>query len=255
MIDLTKKKKFYVTTPIYYVNAEPHIGHAYTTITADIIARWHRLNGEDVFFLTGTDEHGEKIQKAAEQAGKPAQKFVDDIAAKFKDTWKLLNISYDDFIRTTEKRHEKSVNAATEVIAKNGDIYKGSYEGLYCVGCENFKTETELVNKKCPDHPSLELKFLKEESYFFRLRKYQSKLLKYYEKNPDFISPQFRADEIKNRVKEGLKDLSITRLKLKWGIPFILDKNHVNYVWFEALMNYFSGLGFPEGEKFKKYWP
>jgi methionyl-tRNA synthetase len=248
-------KKFYITTPIYYTNNVPHIGHAYTTIAADVIARWHRLKGEKVFFLTGTDEHGEKIQKAAEAAGKPTKEFVDEIVAKFKEAWRVLNISYDDFIRTTEERHKKVVEKIIKLVNAKGDIYKGVYEGLYCVGDESFKTESELVNGRCPDHPNLELQLRKEETYFFRLSKYQKKLLDFYEKNPEFLSPSFRAEEIKNRVREGLKDLSITREKLKWGIPFPLDKKLVTYVWFDALTNYISALGWPNGKLFKQFWP
>ncbi|MBI2547085.1 MAG: methionine--tRNA ligase [Candidatus Aenigmarchaeota archaeon] len=253
---LPKKKKFYITTPIYYVNSQPHLGHAYTTIVADMIVRWHRLKGEDVFFLTGTDEHGEKIQKAAEQAGKPTGQFVGEISEKFKAAWKSLNISFDDFIRTTEKRHEKVVMEFTKTVYDKGDIYKGSYEGLYCYGCENFKTTTELVNGRCPDHPTIALEQISEGTYFFRLSKYQKKLLQFFEKNPEFISPVNRREEIINRVKDGLKDLSITRPKdrVKWGIEFPADKGQVIYVWFEALTNYLTAVEWPKGKKFK-YWP
>ncbi len=249
------KKKFYVTTPIYYVNDSPHLGHAYTTIVADVLARWHKLKGEDVFFLTGTDEHGEKIEKAANSVGKAPKKFTDEVSERYKLIWKTLGISYDDFIRTTEERHEKVVKKIIELINKNGDIYKGFYEGLYCTGCESFKTETEIVNGKCKDHPSLELKLLKEETYFFRLSKYQKKLLQFYKDNPEFLSPVFRAPEIINRVKEGLKDLSISRKNLKWGIKFPLDNSHTVYVWLDALINYVSALGWPDGKSFKKFWP
>ncbi|TAL46911.1 methionine--tRNA ligase [archaeon] len=250
-----KFAKFYITTPIFYVNAEPHIGHAYTAIATDILARWHRLKGEDVLFVTGTDEHGEKIEKAAEAASKTTKEFVDEVSATFKNAWKKLNISNDDFIRTTEERHKKIVKEIIEKVNGNGDIYKGFYEGYYCTGCESFKTETEIVDGKCPDHPNLKLKLLKEETYFFRLSKYQDQLLELYKKNPDFLSPKFRAPEIINRVKEGLKDLSITRQKLEWGIPFPLDESHVTYVWVEALINYISVLGGPNGKLFKKFWP
>lgn len=248
-------KKFYLTTPIYYVNGPPHLGHAYTSIAADVVARWHRLNGEKVFFLTGTDEHGLKIEKAAEAAGKSPKEFVDEITAQFQNAWKVLNISYDDFIRTTEKRHEKVVKDFIEKSNKNGDIYKGSYEGLYCTGCESFKTESEIKNNHCQDHPNIELKKLKEETYFFRLSKYQKKLLKFYDDNPEFLSPAFRADEIKSRVKEGLKDLSITRKDLKWGITFPLENGFVIYVWFDALTNYISAIGGADGKLFKEFWP
>lgn len=254
MINFAKKKgKFYVTTPIYYVNDVAHIGHAYTTIAADILARWHRLKGEEVLFLTGTDEHGEKVEAAAVKIGKTPQEFVDSVVVRFEEVWKKLNISYDDFIRTTEKRHEKVVAELVKKINENGDIYKGEYEGWFCIPCESFWTDFQLKNGKCPEC-GRDVQKLKEESYFFRLGKYQEKLLKFYEDNPEFLSPQFRAQEIISRVKGGLKDLSITRSALKWGIPFPLDKKHVVYVWFEALTNYISALGWP-GKKFKKFWP
>lgn len=250
----TFRKKFYITTPIYYVNDVPHIGHAYTTIIADILARWHRLRGEDVFFLTGTDEHGEKVENAARKAGKSPKEFVDEIVKKFLEVWKKLNISYDDFIRTSEKRHEKVVVELIKKIFANGDIYKGEYEGWYCTPCETFWTEIQLIDGKCPEC-GREVKKVKEEAYFFRLSKYQKKLLEFYEKNPNFLSPKFRAKEILNRVKGGLKDLCITRTTVKWAIPFPLDKKHFLYVWIDALTNYISALGWPEGEKFKKFWP
>lgn len=249
------KKKFYVTTPIYYVNDSPHLGHAYTTIVADVLARWHRLKGEDVFFLTGTDEHGEKVEKAAVAFGKLPKKFTDEVSERYKHVWKTLNISYDDFIRTTEERHEKVVKKIIELVYKNGDVYKGFYEGLYCTGCESFKTETEIVNGKCKDHPTVELKFLKEETYFFKLSNYQKPLLQFYKNNPEFLSPVSRAPEIVNRVKEGLKDLSISRKNLKWGIKFPLDESHTVYVWLDALINYISALDWPDGKLFEKFWP
>lgn len=257
MIDfpVKSKKKFYITTPIYYVNGPPHLGHAYTTIAADVLTRWHRLKGDDVFFLVGTDEHGEKIEKAAQAAGKSPKEFVNEIAQQFKKTWDFLDISYDDFIRTTEERHKKFVEDFIKIVNKKGDIYKGNYEGLYCIGCESFKTETELVDGKCTEHPNIELKKLKEETYFFKLSKYQKRLLEFYEKNPEFLSPKSRAPEIINRVREGLKDFSITREKLKWGIPFPLDNSHVVYVWFDALPNYISAFGGTKGKLFKKFWP
>ena len=246
-------KGFYITTPLYYLNSTPHIGTAYSTIAADVIARWHRLKGEKVLFLTGTDEHGEKVQQAADSSKKPVKEFVDDLSADFKKTWDDLNISYDDFIRTTENRHKKVVKEFIEIAEKKGDIYKGEYEGHYCVGCENFKTDADLVNGKCPDHKK-KPELRKEETYFFKLSKYQKQILEFYEKNPEFLSPN-QADEIKNRVKEGLKDLSITRVNLKWGIPFPLDEKHVTYVWFDALINYISALGGKSGAKVKDFWP
>ena len=254
MINFAKKKgKFYITTPIYYANAPAHLGHAYTTIAADILAKWHRLKGENVLFLVGTDEHGEKIEAAAVKAGKTPQGFVDDIVGSFKDVWKKLNISYDDFIRTTEKRHEKTVTEFIKKIDKNGDIYKGEYEGWFCIPDESFWTDLQLKGGKCPEC-GREVQKVKEEAYFFRLSKYQEKLLKFYEKNPEFLSPKLRSQEIINRVKGGLRDLCITRETLKWGIPFPLDKKYLVYVWFEALINYVSALCWPS-VKFKKFWP
>lgn len=250
---LPSRSKFYITTPIYYVNDVPHIGHAYTTIVADVLARWHRLNGEDVFFLTGTDDHGKKVATAAKEAGKTPQAFADSVVKRFHEAWKKLNISNDDFIRTTEKRHEKVVVEIIKLMEKAGDIYKGEYEGWYCTPDETFLTETQLVNGKCPEC-GRDVETVKEESYFFRLSKYQKALLDLYKKNPDFISPKNRRQEIINRVQAGLKDLSITRETVKWGIPYPGDPKHVVYVWVDALTNYLSAIDYP-GAKFKKYWP
>ena len=247
------KKKYYITTAIDYLNAKPHIGHAWEKIVADVLARWHRLNGEDVFFLTGTDEHGEKVARAAEQSGIEIKKFVDGLAKEFKNSWEKLNISFDRFIRTTDSDHEKLVQEFIKKIFDNGDIYKGDYEGYYCVPCEAFYTESEAPDRICPIHKK-PLELLKEESYFFKLSKYQDKLLEFYKQNPEFISPVHRRDEIINRINEGLKDLSITRKAIKWGVPFSIDKNFVLYVWVDALLNYITALGWPKG-KFKKYWP
>ncbi len=251
--------KFYVTTPIYYVNDKPHIGHAFTTVAADILARWHRLSGDDVFFLTGTDEHGEKNQKAADAKGKTPQEFVDELAVVYKDVWKKINISYDAFQRTSSATHEAAVAEFVSRMEKNGDIYKGDYEGWYCTPDETFFTELQLVNGKCPSC-GREVKKIREESYFFKLSKYQEKLLQYYDKNPEFLSPSFRADEIKNRVKDGLKDLSITRTAVKWAIPFPSNKEHTIYVWVDALISYLSGIGWPSGKSdsnndARAYWP
>ncbi len=251
MIELPK---FYVTTPIYYVNDRPHIGHAYTTIVADVVARWHRLKGDEVFFLTGTDEHGEKAEQAASKAGKSPKEFVDGIVDQYKQAWKSLNISYDYFIRTSDPTHEAIVSKLIERIEDAGDIYKGFYEGWYCVPDETFWTDLQLVDGKCPEC-GRGVKKVKEESYFFKLSKYQGRLLKFYEKNPSFLSPKFRAKEIINRVSDGLKDVSITRTTIKWGVPFPLDKSHTVYVWVEALFNYVSALDWPDGEKFRKFWP
>lgn len=253
MIDFAKKG-FYITSPLYYTNGSPHVGHAYTTIVADVIARWHRLNGDKTFFLTGTDEYGEKILEAAVKNDKGAKIFVDELASIFRNVWDSLNISYDDFIRTTEDRHKKVVWDFVNAANKKGDIYKGEYEGSYCVDCESFKTESELVNGKCPEH-NIKPELRKEESYFFRLSKYQKKLLEFYKKNPEFVSPQSKFEEIKNRVNAGLKDLSITRVNLTWGIPFPLDKSHSIYVWFDALTNYVSALGGKKGALFRAFWP
>ncbi len=249
---MSTKNTFYITTAIDYVNAEPHIGHAYQKIIADILARWHKILGQEVFFLTGTDEHGQKVDRAAKKSGIKPQQFVDKMSKKFKDAWKDLNLKYDRFIRTTDKDHEQVVKEVTERIYKKGDIYKGTYEGLYCVGCEAFFTETEAqaINYICPIH-NKKLEKVKEETYFFKLSKYKNKLLEHYKKNKKFILPESRKQEIINRILE-LHDLSITRTTFKWGIPFPYDKKHIIYVWYEALINYLSGVWSP---KLKKFWP
>lgn len=244
------KKKFYVTTAIDYPNSEPHIGHAYQKIVADVLARWHKSLGEEVWFLTGTDEHGKKIQEVAEKNEKTPKEFVDDVSKKFKEAWKFLNIKPSRFIRTTDKDHEKIVKEMIIKCDKAGDIYKGSYEGRYCVGCEAYYTEKDLINGECQFHPGKKVGKVKEESYFFKLSKYQNFLLDLYKKNPEFILPKERRNEIINRVKKGLKDLSISRTSFNWGIPFPLDKKHITYVWFDALFNYYSGSG-----KNHKFWP
>ena len=242
-------KKFYVTTAIDYPNAEPHIGHAYQKIIADVLARWHKLIKEDVWFLTGTDEHGKKIQESAEKLGKNPKQFVDELSEKFKEAWNSLDIQPNRFIRTTDKDHEKLVQDVIKKCYENGDIYKGEYEGFYCVGCEAYYTEKDLVDGKCPLH-NRPLEKMKEESYFFKLGKYQDFLLDLYEKNPEFILPKERRNEIISRVKEGLRDLSISRTSFNWGVPFPLDDRHITYVWFDALFNYISGSG-----ENHKYWP
>ena len=250
-------KKFYITTAIDYVSGEPHIGHAYQKIIADALARWHKLKGKKVFFLTGTDEHGQKIARSAEKNRKTPKEFVDFLAPKFKHSWRLLNVDFDKFIRTTDEDHKKKVQEFIKLMNKKGDIYKGKYSGLYCEECEAYVTERELVNGKCPFHPNKEIKELKEKTYFFRLSKYEKKLLELYDKNKKYILPVSRRKEIVNRVKEGLKDLNITRLKenMSWGIPFPLDDKHVVYVWYEALLNYLTGIGWPDNKKFKEFWP
>ncbi|MGC8516352.1 MAG: methionine--tRNA ligase [Candidatus Acidifodinimicrobium sp.] len=246
--------KFYVTTPIFYVNDKPHIGHAYTVVIADILARWHRLKGDDVFFLTGTDEHGEKIQKAAEARGVKPKQFVDEVVEKYKEAWKVLDISYNKFIRTTDKEHEEAVGKFIDKIYKKGDIYKGEYEGWYCVPDETFLTDSQLVDGKCP-MCGREVKKVKEEAYFFKLSKYKDKILNFYKENPDFIIPNFRMSEMANRLEGEVKDLDITRKSVSWAIPFGPDKSHFVYVWVDALTNYISALGWPDGKNFNFFWP
>ncbi|MEA3248185.1 MAG: methionine--tRNA ligase [Nanoarchaeota archaeon] len=233
------KQKFYVTTAIDYVNAEPHIGHAYQKIVADVLARWNKLNGNEVLFVTGTDEHGKKVEDAAKKSEKTPQEFVDEVSKKFKKAWKSLNINYDRFIRTTDKDHQKVVAEFIKKCEANGDIYFGNYKGFYCTGCEAYYTEKDCPELICPQHKK-PLEKIEEETYFFRLSKYQKFLLDHYKKHPEFILPKSRRNEIINRVKEGLKDLSITRTSFDWGIPFPLDKKHVTYVWFDALINYYT---------------
>ncbi len=246
--------KFYITTPIYYVNDRPHIGHAYTTIAADAIARWHRLRGDEVFFLTGTDEHGEKVEHAAKNAGKGTKEFVDSIVSKYIELWKTLNISYDYFIRTSDPEHERIVQQIIDKIAKTGDIYPGFYEGWYCVPDESFWTDLQLKEGKCPEC-GRKVEKVKEETYFFKLSKYQDKLLKLYKQNPGFLAPKHRAKEILNRVNDGLKDVSITRTTISWAVKFPIDAKHTIYVWVDALLNYVTALGGPGTSNFNKFWP
>lgn len=249
--------KYYITTPIYYPSANFHIGHCYTTIIADAIARYKRLTGYDVFFQTGTDEHGEKIEKKAKEAGVTPKEYVDKIIEDAKDLWQSLNISYDYFIRTTDKSHEEAVQKIFKKLYEKGDIYKGEYKGLYCVPCESFWTESQLVDGKCPDC-GREVKLVSEEAYFFRLSKYQDKLIEFYNEHPDFILPLSRKNEMLNNfIKPGLEDLCVSRTSFKWGIPVDFDSEHVVYVWVDALSNYITSLGYPniEDERFKKYWP
>ncbi len=251
--------KFYITTPLYYVNDVPHIGHSYTTIACDVLARYKRLKGFDVYFLTGTDEHGQKVFKAAEKENKSPKEFVDSVSTRFVSAWEKLNISYTDFIRTTEDRHQKVVQNVFSELLKKGFVYKGDYEGWYCVPCETFWAENQMVQDLegrflCPDCGRAVEK-IKEESYFLKLSAFGDRLLDYYAKNPDFIKPESRKNEIVNFVKEGLKDLSITRTAFPWGVPVPGDLKHVVYVWFDALLNYISALGYPNDPLFKKYWP
>ena len=252
------KKTFYVTTPIYYPSANFHIGHCYTTIIADAIARYKRLSGYDVFFQTGTDEHGQKIEKKAEEKGVTPKEYIDPIIEDAKDLWKKLGISYDYFIRTTDEDHCKRVQEIFKRMYDKGDIYKGEYKGLYCTPCESFWTESQLdENGNCPDCHR-EVHEVSEEAYFFKLSKYQDKLIEYYEKNPSFIQPESRKNEmINNFIKPGLEDLCVSRTSFTWGIPVTFDKKHVIYVWIDALSNYITSLGYPDNldDKFKKYWP
>ena len=249
-------KKFYITTPIYYPSAEFHIGHCYTTIIADAIARYKRLDGFDVFFQTGTDEHGLKIENKAKEKGVSPKEYVDVIIENAKDLWKSLGISYDYFIRTTDEDHVKRVQEIFKKLYEQGDIYKGEYKGLYCVPCESFWTESQLIDGKCPDC-GREVKEVSEEAYFFKLSKYQQKLEEFYENNPKFIQPESRKNEMLNNfIRPGLEDLCVSRTSFTWGIPVTFDTKHVIYVWVDALSNYITSLGYPEmTEKFKKYWP
>ncbi len=248
----------YITTPIYYVNGEAHIGHAYTTFIADSMARYERLKGNKTFFLTGTDEHGQKIEESAQKRNKPTQEFADEISATFKNLWDQFEISYDKFIRTTDEDHKKGVQKAFEIMYAKGDIYKDFYEGHYCVSCETFFPETQLVDGEfCPDCGRT-TNVVKEESYFFRLSNYQDKLLEFYEQNPDFILPRSRMNEVTSFVKGGLRDLSVTRTSFSWGVKMpesIGDDKHVMYVWLDALLNYVTALGYGKDEANMDFWP
>ncbi len=247
-------KKFYVTTPIYYTNADPHIGSAYTTIVADVLARWHRLRGEGVFFLTGTDEHGQKIQEIAEKNNLKPKEFVDKIVKKFKDTFNILNISNDNFIRTTNQKHEVEIKKILQELYDKGFIYKGQYESYYCIGCEQYLTKNDLVNGKCTLH-NKEPESRKEESYLFKLSEFQEKLLKVIKSGEFCILPENRRKEVLNFIESGLQDISISRLKDKvyWGIELPFDKNHTCFVWVDAFWNYITGI--KEKNVFDKFWP
>ena len=247
---------YYGTTPIYYVNAEPHIGHAYTTIVADVVSRYHQIAGRDTFFLTGTDEHGDKIVAAAEKAGMSPKAYVDRISGLFRSLWPKLNISNDDFIRTTNPDHMACVQRILDKVNDSGDIYFSEYTGLYCFGCERFYTERELVDGKCPDHQTVPEE-IRESNYFFRMSRYQDWLIDHIRKNPEFIRPERFRNEVLSFLKEPLDDLCISRPKsrLTWGITLPFDENYVTYVWFDALINYVSALGYPEGERFRRFWP
>ena len=251
------KEKYYITTPIYYPSANFHIGHCYTTIIADSIARYQRLKEKDVFFLTGTDEHGQKIENKAKEKGVTPKEYVDEIVENAKDLWKSLGISYDKFIRTTDEYHEKAVQKIFDKLYEQGDIYLDKYKGLYCTPCESFWTETQLVDGKCPDC-GREVSLVEEESYFFRLSKYQKRIEELYKNNPEFIKPESRKNEmINNFLKPGLEDLCVSRTTFSWGIPVSFNPKHVIYVWIDALTNYITALGYlsDDDSLFKKYWP
>lgn len=248
-------KNFYVTTPIYYVNGDPHVGSAYTTIAADVLARYKKSKGFDVFFLTGTDEHGQKVEEAAKMRDLTPQAWTDSMAPRFIDMWKALDINYTDFIRTTEPRHKEAVKKIIKTVYDKGDIYKGEYEGKYCVSCETFVPENQIVNgNHCPDCGK-ELTMVKEESYFFKMSKYQDALLEHIESHPDFILPHSRKNEVVSFIKQGLQDLSISRNTFEWGIPIEFAPGHITYVWFDALTNYLTAVGYENNpELFDKFW-
>jgi methionyl-tRNA synthetase len=246
---------FYVTTPIYYPNDVPHIGHAYTTVAADVLARWRRLWGDDVFFLTGTDEHGLKIQRAAEANAMSPQQMVDATSARFREAWELLEITNDDFIRTTEARHHTAVQAFWQAIYDNGDVYLGTYEGLYCVACEAYYTEDELVDGHCPIHDRA-VEHVVEENYFFRLSAYEDRLLEHYDLHPEAVRPAARLNEVLGFIRGGLRDFSMSRTSITWGVPLPWDPAHVAYVWSDALFNYCTAVGYGTDEaRFERYWP
>lgn len=257
---MSQEKTFYITTPIYYPNDRLHLGHAYTTVAGDAMARYKRLRGYDVMYLTGTDEHGQKIQRRAEQAGKHPQQFVDEIVTSIKELWEKLDISYDDFIRTTEERHKRVAQKIFQRLLEQDDIYLGEYEGWYCVDCESFFTDTQAKDGHCPDC-GRPIKKIREQSYFFRMSKYVDRLLQYYDENPEFIEPISRKNEmIQNFIKPGLEDLSVSRSTFDWGIPIPSDPKHVMYVWLDALTNYITAIGYESEDpqlrkKFEKFWP
>jgi methionyl-tRNA synthetase len=251
-----KKKKFYITTPIYYPSGNLHIGHAYTSVAADAIARYKKMTGFDTWFLTGSDEHGQKIERAAAASGEQPQSYVDRIVANFKHLWKRLEVEYDDFIRTTEPRHQKVVTRFFQKLYDQGDIFKASYEGWYCSPCEAFWAESRLEEGNCPDC-GRPVELLQEESYFFKMSKYAGRLLQHIEDNPDFIQPVSRRNEMVSFIKSGLEDLCVTRTTFNWGIPVPFEPRHVIYVWVDALVNYISALGYgtEDDSLFQKYWP
>lgn len=247
---------FYLTTPIYYVNDVPHLGHAYCTVASDVICRYRRLEGRPVHFLTGTDEHGEKILRTAQEKGLSPKEWTDQIVPRWTEVWEALDITNDDFIRTTEERHEKPVQEFVQALYDKDEIYLDTYKGLYCVGCEAFKTEAELVDGRCPLHPNREIEHLEEENYFFRLSKYAEPLLERYTTNERAIMPEGRRNEIVGKLREGLDDLSISRVSFDWGVPIPWDDKHVIYVWVDALQNYTTAVGYGrDQEMFERIWP
>ena len=247
--------RFYATTPIYYVNDAPHIGHAYSTVTADALCRWHRLLGDEVFFLTGTDEHGLNVKRKAEANGLSPLEQADRTSERFKDAWKLLEISYDDFIRTTEPRHHRAVQAFLQTVYDNGDIELGTYEGPYCVSCEAYYTESELVDGACPVHLR-PVELFKEDNWFFKLSRYEQRLLDWYESHPDAVTPESKRNEAVGLIRQGLQDVSITRTSLDWGVRVPWAPEHVFYVWYDALINYVTAIGYGEDdERFATWWP
>lgn len=253
---MERAPKFYVTTPIYYVNAPPHLGHAYTTIVADVLSRFYRLAGYETFFLTGTDEHGDKVVQAAAERGVAPKAYADEISSLFRALWPRLNISNDHFIRTTDNDHKGVVQRILQIVHEKGDIYFGEYAGYYCIGCERFVTENELEDGKCPDHQK-EPEFRKENNYFFAMSKYQQWLIEHIRENPEFIRPERYRNKVLSALETPLDDLCISRPKerLSWGIPLPFDSSYVTYVWFDALINYISGIGYPSDPRFLKFWP
>jgi methionyl-tRNA synthetase len=248
--------RYYVTTPIYYVKDAPHVGHAYTTVNADALARWHRLNGDEVFFLTGTDEHGQKVARAAEEQGLTAAEWTDQLAPRFASAWADLDISNDDFIRTTEPRHHRAVQQFLSRIYENGGIYKDVYRGLYCVPCEQYYAEDDLLDDRlCPIH-RMPVEHLEEENYFFRLSQYEQALIEWYEANPGAVVPESKRNEALSFIRGGLRDISITRTSIDWGVGVPWDEEHVFYVWYDALINYLTAIGYGEDEaRFERWWP
>lgn len=252
---LNRKKGFYITTPIYYVNSRPHLGHSYTTIAADVLARYHRLQKEKVFFLTGTDEHGAKIEKAAQETNRTPQQLCNENSKLFKKTWQNLNISYDNFIRTTNSNHIKAVQRVLQILYQKKFIYKGIYEGFYCLGCEQYKTKNDLINGKCPDH-QIKPEIVKEKNYLFKLSRFGNILRKKITNNEFEIKPEERKREILGFLKKGLQDISISRQKIRWGVTLPFDKKHTVYVWLDAFLNYLTGLSWDGNpENLPKFWP